>query len=1514
MKLTDRFRPVAGPARERPESPFQAFDRVLRRPCMVKFASVRSAGVADLRTEGRSLSQLSHPNLVDLIATFDDAPVPWGGERVAGIATGWVDGDPFVDGLRGAPPSERLSAYLQLLDVVAYLHRAGILHLDLKPANALWTGERVVLLDLGSARPLDVGPGQAGGTLGYASPEVLVGQAASVGSDVYSLGVILYQLLVDRLPHGHLDGQELRRATLAGEVVNPRFVDRSVSRERAELLMDMLAREPARRPGSLAEVMERLAPDHAVAGLGRPPFVGRTKEAARLQELLSSEEGARIDVVGAPGSGRSRLVRQVLDLGGLAARLDCLDLGDEEEPLLALDAHLRCAGLSLPDLEQGSAWLGKAAAGLRKTKALRVLFLGRRERRRPDTLRVLDSLCEALVEVGGKAVWATTEAGEGARDLAVAPLTLEASSRLALFYGVSRASTVRELRSRTGAWPQALITQLDAREASGTRAPGDGVDGVIAALPLGIGPGARGLLPLPLQRRLDLLEESGRASLAADGRLYVEGEGSPATPDGALVDELVQVIEGLPQDREPVFFALTAARLGRTELAAARFGACTAAERRGDYMELCERLVVHGLREAKAALARLRMEEGALDEAEQLLESLAPRSPEEELVLVVVLSLAGRRDEALERCDALLQQAPSVEAWSRRANLLVELDRLEEAEEACERGAREAGDPDHPAVIKARIRVALGRLDARGQPRELEDLLRRIGAARAAGRLDSTTLSAAGRLHTRIGRVKEGAEILDEAAQAADDANQRVAAAGIRINAGSAWQRLGRGNEARKRYKRALGIAEEIHHGQLELRLHYSLAELELRSGRLPDAERHIRAFEELSRTVSLPGAEARYADLRARWLLAKGRPKAALDVIEGVHERLPADLEASLGVRKAMALLELERPEEALPVLESLPRTSNDALTALASSLEGRAHIALGRERLTRARLLVPDEVDPMVTEEFGSVLLSWAGEDLDPNTFHLRRLDLNRAASMLRDEQAARAATLRDRMLDGPGAALEGIVKLTETMHDAKAFPEAMARLVSEALGAYRVLIMVRIPGLGQQVSYTELSGAEAAGISVEVLRRITDPDDYWLAHNAFADPRLRESSQTVKTFKLKSLLAVAIPHGDRAVGALYVDDLHRANRFGDDDIAILRRLAVAIGKALPLLSASSREPLLEEPVDMYGVLMSRQQHIDDMDYALSMIEGQEQTNLLITGPTGAGKTVLAERLATEVLELEGIVRVVMRRGDPDKLVSALSGTRRGEFTSAVDRKGAIDRCLKEGKALFLDEVQNLDEAGQEILLPFLELPDRHVGGLTGPSERLTRPLHVILGTNVDVERGGWEDYFREDLWYRMSHVRLHLPSLAERGPEAVYRYLGDMLAKRGLGLPEQVFHTAALHRLTHWSWPGNFRRLESFAEHAAHLHRTQERRLGIDDLVRLQIVDEGVSETGSGATASLEDAKVQHVMTVLARHDWVQKAAAAELEMTTPTLSRFLRRHGLSKQVAENRRNRRKAAGSK
>lgn len=1488
-----------------------AQDRLLGSTVVLKLASVGTAAAAELEEEGGRLVALGHPALLELTDRFTcEAQLGGDGElrQVTGFATRWVDGVPFDAAVRELAREAALARFARLLDVVDYLHRRGLIHLDIKSDNVLVDGDKVVLLDLGSARPLDAGPGEAGGTLGWAAPEVLLGEAASVAADMFSLGCLLYGLLAGRTPHTGLDGAELRRATLAGEVVPVRALAPDCPRPLAHLAERMLARRPSARPPSISAVQETLA-DAGIAvpqQLGDPPLVGRQSELDALTHLISQPRGGRVVVVGRTGVGRRRLVRTLFQSPHRCGGRLPVDLAAGPQPLRVVDGLAMLAGATVPDPETGAPWRQSMVRILSTWEATPPLLvnLGVRRSRSADLQRALDELVPAMVSGGARVVeLAEPEDQVQGRRLELAPLSEQAVAELAHHYGVFDVARIGPLHRRSGGRPGVLVPLLSAPVGSASAA-GVGA-AVLAALPAGVPAAVVEALPSDLRAELQRTVERELASWDDDGRLYAQGRPTEGLSAGNAV-RVRQAVLQLGTSAPTVWLGRAAVGLGLVDEARRWFSALDRRHARGSegWRELVAAVAESGDRDAVSELASLHEERGELAAAVALLGGLPEPTEGEVLRLVRCLRRDGRPAEAEQALVRALAHGETGELWLERARLLLAQGTLEAALEACAEAERCAPALADGSALGLRASVALKQLARREEPPELDALLERIEGL--ADRLPSRTLSTAGRILTRTGGLQRGERLLALAAEAADREGDARAAAGIRLNRGNALQRLSRGRDARRAYRDALTIAEQAAAPALLLRIRYSLGDLELRSGRLPAAEVQVAAFCGAAEAHPSPEVRARAGELRARLLLAKEQPADALEVLESLEPAaLAPDARIGREIGRATALLALGRPGEALPLLDALPPSKVPTVGALVASLRGRALVALGRAALVEARAAVPDEPDLLVRAETGAVLLATAGEDLDPSSFSARRRDLDTAARLLRGPAAARAATLRDRLLDGPGANLEGVVALTESMDDPQAFPSALARLVSEALGAYRVLIMLRIPGLGRQMTYSELSGTEAAGIGSEVLRHVRKADDFWLAHNAFADPHLRRTSQTVRTFELKSLLAVAIPRGDEAIGALYVDDLHRANRFDQADVQMLQRLARAVGRMLPWLGRGGDEGLVAEPEDVLGVLLSDRRHIRDLRYAVRMLAPDAQNNLLITGPTGAGKSVLARRVAKDVLHLNGVETVVLRRGDPQMLVTQLTGARRGEFTGATDRDGAIQRCLRHKRALFLDEVQNLDDAGQQILLPLLEVRGRHFGGLTASSESIDGPLHVILGTNVDVSPGSRERHFREDLWYRMSATHMHLPPLAERGREAVYRYLRGMLHEAGAPSPEEVFQTDALHRTTTWGWPGNLRQLQVFADRAARVHASQGRPIGIDELPHLGMADGRNPTLGSVAQSGLDRAMISHVLQALESVGWVQSKAAEELRMSPSRLNKLLKRHELLDEVKRRRR---------
>ncbi|RME27316.1 MAG: GAF domain-containing protein [Deltaproteobacteria bacterium] len=1099
---------------------------------------------------------------------------------------------------------------------------------------------------------------------------------------------------------------------------------------------------------------------------------------------------------------------------------------------------------------------------------------------------------------------------EGARVVEVGPVRGDEAAELARWCGVPPGGGLQSAMRRSAGIIGRLVgaltlstPQLDTLQPEAAR-----LLDVLSGLPDGV-PGVWvDALPEALRAPLPQLQAAGFVRREPGGDCFV-ARPQPRFPDDAeLRATCAATLERVGDRLPPLWRAVCALRLGLEppDIEPARLDVDAADV---DDLPLLRELLVaragQGDPRARRALIDLHLRNGDNEAALALIDAAREPDRHDLAARVTVLRRRFQSEEAWSLVTRLVAQPDApYRAWVELGLLADERGELERVEEAIAHlgrlGPRHEERRRYLEVKAARLRIA------RGESADNLDPLLAWGLESAT---DQGLLSQLATLACDGGRLGVGLRLFSKAIAIADAEGRVLHAAGIRMKRALKLESVGRVAEARRGLQDALLVAERAHNDAVHIQVLYNLARLELRAGRLPAAEAHMQAFDALTAGSDVAEIVVRGALNRAWLSLLRGEPSEALACFEGLpSEGISRDAAVQLLHLSAWASLELGRPHEVLRILDEAGDLPGDpAFAPIATALRGRAHLAIGRQALDAARRQLPETIEAGSEPVVGEVLLAWGGEDADPAAFPARREALGLAARFLRGPLAGRAARLRERTLDGPGAALGEVVALTEAMHDPQAFPEALARLVKQSLGAHRVLIMLRLPGLGNQLGYTELSGEQAAGIGREVLERIQRADDVWLSGDAFADPELRQSSQTVQTFELKSLLAVAIPRGTEAVGALYVDDMYRANRFDEQDVALLQRLARAVGGMIPLMRRDHGAEG-EEPAEVLGVRLASAREAAELQAAIDMVRGLPESNLLITGPTGSGKSVLARRLATEVLGLTGVEVVVLRSGDPQMLVTQLFGSRRGEFTGAMDRMGAIERCRRERKALFLDEIQNLDETGQQILLPLLDLP-RSFGGLTGTAHRLEFPLHVLLGTNHDVSGDRAFEVFRSDLWFRMSRAHVHLPPLADRGAEVVYRYLAEMLDRRQLPPPERVFETSALYRVTHAPWPGNLRELDAFAERVAHAWRARPEPIGVHELRRLRpgssLDDGGAEDNGGDRGASLGDAMVQHVMGVLRRHRWVQKAAARELGMTPPTLNKFLKRNGLLDEVRRRRR---------
>ena len=178
------------------------------------------------------------------------------------LAMPLLDGETLAERLRRGPLPPLVAAryFAVLASAVHALHEAGMVHRDVKPENVMLVGDSPVLLDFGIARDIDDGAttttveGRVRGTPAYMAPERFFGAPASVRSDVYELGVVLYMMLVGRLPWG-----SEKNVTDRLNPANPRDVGADVSRGLATVILRALSTRPEVRPATALELAEDVA-------------------------------------------------------------------------------------------------------------------------------------------------------------------------------------------------------------------------------------------------------------------------------------------------------------------------------------------------------------------------------------------------------------------------------------------------------------------------------------------------------------------------------------------------------------------------------------------------------------------------------------------------------------------------------------------------------------------------------------------------------------------------------------------------------------------------------------------------------------------------------------------------------------------------------------------------------------------------------------------------------------------------------------------------------------------------------------------------------------------------------------------------------------------------------------------------------------------------------------------------------------------------------------------------------
>jgi DNA-binding NtrC family response regulator len=313
----------------------------------------------------------------------------------------------------------------------------------------------------------------------------------------------------------------------------------------------------------------------------------------------------------------------------------------------------------------------------------------------------------------------------------------------------------------------------------------------------------------------------------------------------------------------------------------------------------------------------------------------------------------------------------------------------------------------------------------------------------------------------------------------------------------------------------------------------------------------------------------------------------------------------------------------------------------------------------------------------------------------------------------------------------------------------------------------------------------------------------------------------------------------------------------------------------------------------------------------YSLVARVAPSDSTVLIIGESGTGKELLATEIqAASRRRDKPMVSLDCSTLSPGLLESELFGHVKGSFTGAVATKPGLFEVADQG-TLFLDEVASLSLETQGKLLRTLESGEiKSVGGIV--AKRVD--IRLIAATNRDLEQLVAEGGFRQDLYYRLNVVPIHLPPLRERRadiPQLTQHFLGRYGDANPAG-PRRISQ-AALQRFTDYPWPGNVRELKNLIERLVvtiNADTIREEHLPEHIVARPPAPPIAVPRTNEELKATKRtlhdrltgELERAFVLEALRRNSWNVSHAAKDTGMLRPNFHALMRKHGVRAEDAD------------
>ena len=310
-------------------------------------------------------------------------------------------------------------------------------------------------------------------------------------------------------------------------------------------------------------------------------------------------------------------------------------------------------------------------------------------------------------------------------------------------------------------------------------------------------------------------------------------------------------------------------------------------------------------------------------------------------------------------------------------------------------------------------------------------------------------------------------------------------------------------------------------------------------------------------------------------------------------------------------------------------------------------------------------------------------------------------------------------------------------------------------------------------------------------------------------------------------------------------------------------------------------------------YENIVGRNKEIKQIISVLESVS-QTDTTVLITGESGTGKELAARAIHLNSSRKTGPFIAVNCSAFVESLIeSELFGHEKGSFTGAIKTKiGKFE--LAQGGTLFLDEIGDLSTSVQTKLLRVLETREfERVGG----NKLIKMDTRIIAATNKNLLNEIAAGRFREDLFYRINVINIHLPPLRERMddlPLIINHFIESFNQKFNKNLKQ--FSSSAFDILMEYNWPGNIRELENVVEHCFVLCN--------GDIIQVECLPKRLREQkpkksnsqDQNSKKGFKDAERELIISVLEKNNHNRTKAAKELNINPSTLWRKMKKLGI------------------